>query len=116
MRRRGIGVQRDTGEKLQKRNVGISMADPATLTTRRLTLRALTLGDADVLFAAFADRDTMRFFGDRHGSVADTPPLFRHVIEGAESHTSRQWAIGACLDRSPDRFTVVGSLSVNGIV
>jgi RimJ/RimL family protein N-acetyltransferase len=92
------------------------MADPATLTTRRLTLRALTLADADVLFAAFADRDTMRFFGDRHGSVADTRALFRHVIEGAEAHTSRQWAISACLDRSPDRFTVVGSLSVNGIV
>jgi ribosomal-protein-alanine N-acetyltransferase len=92
------------------------MADPATLTTPRLILRALTLADADALFPAFADRDTMRFFGDRHGSVADTRALFRHVIDGAEAHTSRQWSISAGVGRSPERLTVIGSLSVNGIV
>ena len=92
------------------------MPDPSTLTTPRLTLRALTLADADVLFAAFADRDTMRFFGDRHGSVADTRALFHHVIEGAEAHTSRQWAICSRLGFLPERARVLGSLSVNGIV
>jgi len=92
------------------------MPDPSTLTTPRLTLRALTLADADDLFAAFADRDTMRFFGDRHGSVADTRALFHHVIEGAEAPTSRQWAICGYRSRSPDRFNVIGSLSINGIV
>jgi ribosomal-protein-alanine N-acetyltransferase len=92
------------------------MPDPSTLTTPRLTLRALTLADADDLFAAFADRETMRFFGDRHGCVADTRALFHHVIDGAEAHTSRQWAICARQERSADRRSVIGSLSVNGIV
>jgi RimJ/RimL family protein N-acetyltransferase len=92
------------------------MPDPSTLTTPRLTLRALTLADADDLFAAFADRETMRFFGDRHGCVADTRALFHHVIDGAEAHTSRQWAICVRQGRSADRRSVIGSLSVNGIV
>ena len=114
--RRKIQEIHEVSRDPRVRNTGTGMADPATLTTPRLILRALTLADADILFPVFADRDTMRFFGDRHGSVADTRALFRHVIEGAEAHSSCQWTIATRLGRSPDRLTVVGSLSVNGIV
>jgi ribosomal-protein-alanine N-acetyltransferase len=91
------------------------MPDPATLTTRRLILTALRVADADDLFPTFADRDTMRFFGDRHASVMVTRALFDHVITGLEATSSLQWAIRIRLE-AIEQNRVIGSISLNAIV
>jgi len=84
------------------------MPEPSTLRTGRLTLRALRIADAAALFPAFRDLPTMRYFGEPHGSLADTEALFDHVIRGAGAPTSFQWAIYRA-------GGVIGSLSVNTI-
>ncbi|EWY39473.1 hypothetical protein N825_06250 [Skermanella stibiiresistens SB22] len=91
------------------------MPDPSTLTTHRLILRALRVADADDLFPTFADRETMRFFGDRHASVTVTRALFDHVITGAEASSSLQWAIRTRLEGA-ERSRTIGGISLNAIV
>lgn len=63
-----------------------------TLSTKRLTLRPVRLGDAEPLFATFSDPETMRYWTEpAHTSLEQTRGFIARNV--AAGDTGRSWAI-----------------------
>ena len=65
-----------------------------TLSTNRLLLRQIVLGDAEGLFAIRSDEESMKFFGhEPHESLDETKDVIRQMEERYIRSTALPWCI-----------------------
>ena len=69
--------------------------DHGNLRTERLSLRPLSLDDAETLYALFSDAETMRYWGGfRADSLEDTRELIPEIVSGPGAHYWTLWRPG----------------------
>ena len=69
--------------------------DHPVLQTERLTLRALSIDDAEMLYGLFTDSETMRYWGGfRADTLEATRELIPGIVNGAGAHYWTLWRPG----------------------